>query len=42
MAQQFNTSFQIGLGDNFYDEGVLNSDDNRFKVRIVLEHNINN
>jgi tartrate-resistant acid phosphatase type 5 len=30
LAKMYNTHFQLGLGDNFYFEGVTNKDDTRF------------
>ena len=32
LAQLHDTKFQVGLGDNFYFDGVENSDDKRFQV----------
>ena len=32
LAQLHDTKFQVGLGDNFYFDGVESSDDKRFKV----------
>lgn len=32
LAKAYNTQFQLALGDNFYDDGVVNADDKRFKV----------
>lgn len=36
MATQYNTSFQVALGDNFYFDGVSDVNDKRFKVRVLL------
>jgi tartrate-resistant acid phosphatase type 5 len=32
IAQQYDTKFQLALGDNFYFNGVNNLDDKRFHV----------
>lgn len=34
VADTYGTSFTLALGDNFYDDGVKNVDDKRFKVNI--------
>ena len=36
LAKQFNTQFQLALGDNFYTNGVQNEYDSRFKVNLIF------
>jgi hypothetical protein len=35
LAKQFNTQFQLALGDNFYTNGVTNEYDSRFQVNKI-------
>lgn len=37
LAKEHNTQFQLALGDNFYFDGVKNSDDKRFKVYVLYK-----
>lgn len=35
VATMYNTSFNLGIGDNFYFDGVKNEHDKRFQVCLI-------
>lgn len=36
LSQKYNTLFQLAIGDNFYFNGVTDSNDKRFQVKTLL------